>query len=146
VRTALIAGLTGALVELIPILFIQNLLGVSVTQVFQSIASGIEGASAYHRGLASAMLGLGLHLFISTIAAGLFAATSVKLPILRARPVAAGLLFGIGAYVLMSYIVLPLSAVAFPPATDLRLIATSLAVHMLAFGLPIALVTRRLMR
>jgi hypothetical protein len=45
----------------------------------------------------------------------------------------------------MSYIVVPLSAAAFKPAHNPALIAVSLAVHMAAFGLPIALTYRTML-
>jgi len=52
------------------VLPIQEFLGASPVVVFQSIASGALGEAAFHEGLAAAGLGLGVHLFISLVAAG----------------------------------------------------------------------------
>jgi hypothetical protein len=53
---------------------------------------------------------------------------------------------GVAHCVVMSYVVLPLSAVAFSRASDPRMIAMSLGVRVATFRWPIALLTRFLMR
>jgi uncharacterized membrane protein YagU involved in acid resistance len=145
-RTALIAGACAAVIEMIPVLTIQSALGVSPLRVFQSIASGLRGRDAYAGGVTTAWLGAALHLFISLVAAAVYVAIAVRWSLFARRPLLAGAAFGVACYVVMSYVVLPLSAVAFPPASDPRMIAMSLGVHIAAFGWPIALVSRRLMR
>lgn len=142
--TGLGAGAVAAVVDIIPILLIQGLLlKVGPTRIFQSIASGMTGAAAYAGGLPSAFLGALVHLLISLIAGLAYAYAAARLPLLVRRPVIGGLAYGVLVYLVMSYIVVPMSAVAFKPATDPALIAISLGIHMVAFGLPIALVTRR---
>lgn len=146
VRTALIAGACAAVIEMIPILTIQSALGVSPLRVFQSIASGLLGRDAYAGGAATAWLGAALHLFISLVAAAVYVMVAVRWSSFARRPLLAGSAFGVACYAVMSYLVLPLSAVAFPRASDLRMIAMSLGIHVAAFGWPIALVARLLMR
>jgi uncharacterized membrane protein YagU involved in acid resistance len=145
-RTALIAGACAGAIEMIPILTIQSALGVSPLHVFQSIASGLRGRDAYAGGAATAWLGAALHLFISLVAAAAYVAVAVQWSSFARRPLLAGAAFGVACYVVMSYVVLPLSAVGFPPASEPRMIAMSLGVHIAAFGWPIALVTRYLTR
>ena len=143
IRTALFAGTIGAIVEMVPILPIQHLLlGVSPPLVFRSIASGLLGSSAYRSAVGAPILGIALHWLISVGAALVFGTAAVRWPILLRRTVTSGLVFGIGAWAVMTWIVVPLSAAAFPPNRDLGLMAISLLVHMLCFGLPIALATR----
>ena len=58
------------------------------------------------------------------------------------RPVPLGAAYGLLLYVLMNYIVLPLSA-AGPGSTDPLWIGLSIAVHAFLIGMPIALFARR---
>lgn len=144
-RVALAAGVVGAVVEMVPILTIQGIfLNVSPIRIFQSIASGFLGRDAYAGGLWAGVLGGALHLAISLIAALVFVAAARHWRFLLRHAVISGLTFGLFAFIVMSWIVVPLSAVAFKPNFNPALMALSVAVHMLFFGLPIALTTRRL--
>ncbi len=49
------------------------------------------------------------------------------------------------AVVEMIFVVIPLSAIGFSPPRSLGLFALSFAIHLLAFGLPIALTVRAMM-
>jgi hypothetical protein len=146
IRTGLVAGLVAAAVELVPVLSIQGALGVNAMRVLQAIASGLTGAAAYSGGLPSAALGLVLHIVISLVAGLAFSAAAAVRPQLLRHPVLATIGYGVIVYVVMSYVVVPLSAAAFPPAANVALIAMSLSVHIVAFALPIVLVTRRMLK
>ena len=144
VRHGVHAGGVAALVELVPVLLIQGLaLNVPPVRIFQSIASGALGREAYAQGWASAALGAGFHVLIAVVAGVVFAGAAIRLPRLVRHPVLAGMLFGIATFLVMTYVVVPLSAAAFPPARNPALIAVSLLVHIVSFGLPIAFVLRR---
>ncbi len=71
IRAALIAGLAASVIEMVFVLPIQALLGHSPMLVFQSIASGVSGTAAYRGGMASALAGVGWHVLISLISAGM---------------------------------------------------------------------------
>jgi uncharacterized membrane protein YagU involved in acid resistance len=144
-RIILLAGSGAAVVEMIPVLTIQNALGVPPQRVFQAIASGLLGRGAFAGGAGTVWLGVFLHVVISWLAAAVFVAAALRWPQAARKTLLSGTVFGVGCYVTMSYVVLPLSAVAFPPTRELKMMAMSLAVHVLAFGLPIAAVTRRLL-
>lgn len=137
-----IGGVAAAIVEITPSLIVQAKLGVSPPRLFQSIASGLQGRAAYDGGMASALLGVAIHLLISFVAAGLYVAARRRFEVLARWWLPAGLAYGVACYGVMNYAVTPLSAIAFAPATDPRMIALSLGVHMLFFGLPIAWVAR----
>jgi len=141
-QTVLIAGAVAAAVEMLVVLPIQSLLGVPPLILFQSIASGWQGSAAYSGGLASALLGAALHLVISTVAAGIFVYASRIWPILVQRYFFSGLVYGALVYAVMTYVVVPLSAASLKPATETPLIATSFAVHLFFFALPISMVNR----
>lgn len=146
IRIALIAGLTAAVVEMIFVLPIQAMLGASPKVVFQSIARGALGVAAFKEGLVSMALGIFIHLLISVAAAAWFVAAATKSPVLVRRPVTSGILFGALVYLVMTLIVVPLSAIGFHLPKSALLMAISIAVHLFAFGLPISLVTAAMFR
>jgi len=49
-------------------------------------------------------------------------------------------------YLVMTFVVLPLSAIGFRLPKSLPLWTLSFSIHLFAFAVPIALVTRRLLR
>ena len=78
--------------------------------VIQYIASGAIGNAAFTGGLATALLGLLVHFFISLVVAGVFILSIDRIPLLRRNIIFGSLLYGIGVFVVMYYVVLPLSA------------------------------------
>jgi hypothetical protein len=140
-----LAGAVAAVIEMVPILLIQGfLLHVGPLRILQSIASGLLGAGAYTGGLPSAVLGALLHLLISISAGLAYAAAASRIGGLLRRPVLGGVAYGVIVYLVMSYVVVPLSAVAFQPTTNPGLMAMSLTIHIVAFALPISLMCKRL--
>jgi len=142
---AIAAGIAAAVIEMVFVLPIQEFLGASPVVVFQSIASGALGEAAFHEGLAAAGLGLGVHLFISLVAAGVYVLGALRWPALLRRAAVSGMVYGVLVYLIMTFVVVPLSAIGFRPPRSLILMLTSLAVHVFAFGLPISLVVSTLL-
>jgi hypothetical protein len=141
-QAILLGGITAAVLEIIPALIVHANLGVSPAQVFQAIASGLLGKAAYSGQGITVALGIFLHLFISVIAAAVFVSARARLPLIATRSFPAGVVFGLLVYGFMSWIVVPLSAAAFAPANDWRLLAMSVATHVFLFGVPIAYFAR----
>jgi hypothetical protein len=112
----------------------------------QSIATGVLGPEAFEGGAGSAVLGVVLHFFILIVAAALYYAASRKFDLLTRQAVGSGLLYGVAIYVVMNFVVVPLSATAYRPTLTLGSVALNLGVHMILVGLPIALMVRRSMR
>jgi hypothetical protein len=139
-RRILLAGLVAGTLDLADAIVFFYFRGVKPVSILQSIASGLLGRAAYQGGYGTAVLGVLLHFTIALTAAAVYYAASRRLDILRRRPIAMGLLYGLAVYLFMNRIVLPLSA--FPqakgPASPVVLINGVLAV-MLLVGLPIAL-------
>lgn len=118
---------------------------VTPVRVLQFIASGVLGAESFSGGAKTAILGLALHFLIATVAAAVFYFASRKWLFLVEQPIAAGLLYGIPVYLVMNFIVLPLSQVAQrPQPMSARII--NLVILMFCIGLPIALIVRRFAR
>jgi hypothetical protein len=116
-------------------------------RILQSVASGLLGREAYDGGTATGILGLVLHFFIALCAAAIYLLAAQRMRFLVEKPVLWGSIFGIGVYVFMNYVVIPLSQ--FPPRSgppSALTVVTSLIVHSLFFGVPIALASRRVYR
>jgi hypothetical protein len=142
---ALIAGLSAAVIEMIFVLpFRYWLVGATPVAVFQFIASGALGRRAFEEGSYSVLLGLGVHTLISIVSAAVFAIAALRWDWLRRHVVLSGCACGILAFLVMSFIVLPLSAIGLSLPRSPALFATSLCIHMFAFGVPIAVVCARL--
>ena len=142
VVAALVIGTVAAVTEMVPVFPIQGAMGVSPRLVLQSIASGLLGRGAYSGGAATVLLGIALHLVISIVAALLYVIASDRWAALRRHPWFAGIAYGTVVFAVMRYVVVPLSAVAYKQSSDWSMFAISLAVHIIGFGLPIALLDR----
>jgi uncharacterized membrane protein YagU involved in acid resistance len=145
-KASIAAGLLAATVEMIFVLPIQYQLGASPAVVFQSIASGALGKRAFDEGMSAVLLGVGVHILISLVSAALFTAAAFRWDFLRRRAIVSGALYGVLAYVVMNFLVIPISAIGFRWPRSLPLFCISLAIHMFAFGVPIALVCARYLR
>lgn len=146
VLAGIAAGIVAAAVEMLPVLTIQASLGVPPLRVFQSIAGGVLGAATYSGGWSTALLGVAFHILISVVTGLSFAIATAREPRLLSRPIASAMAIGLIAYLVMTFVVLPLSAVPFPANRNPIMMASSLAIHITAFGLPIVLVCRWLIR
>jgi hypothetical protein len=143
---SLVAGLAAAVIEMVFVLPIQGKLGASPVVVFQSIASGALGKAAFAGGLSTAALGVGVHVLISLVAAAVFVFAAGRWDILLRRPFASGVCYGVAVYLVMNFVVIPLSTIGFSLPKSLGLFALSFGVHLFAFGLPIALVARAMLK
>jgi len=137
----LAAGTVAAIVEIVPALPIQQSFGVTPIQVFQSIASGIEGRAAFDGGMGSAVFGALLHWAMSLAFAGVWVAAVLRSATLSRHYALWGIVYGLAAYVVMNWIVLPLSAAPFQTTHVPWRMAMSISFHLFLFGLPIAAVT-----
>ena len=135
ILTAILLG--GAVAGILDIGAASLISGKDPGFITQFIASGLIGKAAFDGGTGSMVLGTVLQVLMGIIIAAVFVLASLKLSWLRRRWVAAGLAYGVGIYVVMNYVVLPLSAVGrFPKFSVEGLVKNGLA--MLAFGLIVA--------
>jgi hypothetical protein len=119
-----------------------GLRGVTPTRILQGIASGVLGRSAFGMGYRSALLGLFFHFFIAFSATTVFLLASRKLPLAR-HPWLYGTLFGVALYIVMSYIVLPLSKIGLRPTPPLVPLINGVAALIVCIGIPLAFIARR---
>ncbi len=139
-RIALIAGTLDIADALVWNLF----RGVRPSNVFQYIASGLIGVRAFRLGAGSVVLGVVLHYAIALIWTAIFYLLARNFALLLRRPVLNGLLYGICVYVVMNFVVLPLSAI--PPALHAPTFGSrinGILALMFCIGLTISLLMRR---
>jgi hypothetical protein len=119
---------------------------IPIDVVFKSIARGWHGKAAMKGGWDMVAVGAASHFFITLVCAAIYVFAARRFPVLTRRPVIAGSLFGLIIYGVMTYVVVPLSAVGPQPQppVDLTLVLAILANVMV--GLIIALVAARYAR
>lgn len=140
----LAAGLVAGTLDIVYATSFWGLKGVPPQRIGQSIAAGVLGKDAFAGGNGAAALGLFLHYVIATGMAAAYALVARRWSALIAQPVRHGLLYGLLLYALMSYVVVPLSAVPGGGGGGGALwIGCSIVAHAVLVGLPIALILRR---
>jgi len=137
-------GLIAGTLDITDALVFSYFRGVTPVMVFQYIASGLIGMRSFQLGSVSVVLGVAIHYFIALTWTTLFYVASRRLPILTRRPVLSGLLYGVGVYLFMNLVALPLSGVPHPlkPVSLLSRVNGVLAL-VFCIGLTIALLVRR---
>lgn len=115
--------------------------GISPGRILRGIASGLLGPSAFSGGAATAALGLALHFFIALSAAAVFYFASRKIAFMTEHPICAGVLYGVCVYLVMYWVVMPLSR--FHPRQTVTGTAIAIVTHMVCVGLPISMMVRR---
>lgn len=145
VRAALYGGLAaGALDLLDAFVFFWFYSGAPPAGILQSIAAGWLGRNpARAGGMPTAMLGLLSHCMIATIFASAYVWASGYVDALRRQWVVCGLLYGVAAYFVMTWVVVPVSNAGGGISLTLALPArpvliNGLLIHALGVGLPIA--------
>ena len=146
-RAILLGGLIAGTLDIsYACIFSYILRGTGPIRILQSVASGALGASAFAGGIKTALLGLAFHFLIAVTAAAVYYLASRRLRFLITQAIICGVLYGVGVYLFMNFVVLPLSAIPFKMSYPLASLVGGLLIHMLGIGLPIALVVRRYSR
>ena len=110
--------------------------------ILHFIAGGILGKPALAGGASVELLGLVLQWAMSLVIAAIYVLATELLPFVRRFWVASGLAYGVGIFLVMNYIVVPLSAWKVVAHFTVFKFAANLTA-MLLFGLIIAFFDRR---
>ena len=115
-------------------------------RVFQSIAVGVLGKASLEGGVPAALLGAVLHVFMATMFVIACTLVARRVPDLLKKPYVYGPPYGVLLYIIMNFVVMPLSRVgASPSFKHLDTIAMSVVAHMV-FGTICMLFARRALR
>jgi hypothetical protein len=152
VRAIVYGGFTAGLFDLLDAFVFFGLRSrARPMAILHSIAAGLLGRDASRAGgMQTAALGFVLHFVNALIIAAIYVAASRALPVLRRRWVFCGLAYGVVAYFVMTFVVVPLSnagpgRIAFAlPVTPVLI--NGLAIHAFGVGLPIAYFASRVRR
>lgn len=139
-RTILTAGLVVGVLDISSAFVIWWQRGVGAQRGLQGIAAGLLGANSYQDGLVTAGLGLALHFFVAFVVVSVFFTASRKIEFLTVHAVVSGVLYGIGVYLVMYWLVLPMAFPTFRHHVGNDLLA--IAIHISLIGLPCALIVR----
>jgi hypothetical protein len=142
-RAIAFSGLVVGVLDGLDAVILTLALGGSPWRMFQGIAGGLIGREdARAGGAATVLLGVALHFTIATVVSAVYIVASRRAPLLVARPVVCGALYGVGVWAFMRWVVIPLSQLGGPgPLTAVALINGVLA-HTLLVGIPAALIAR----
>ena len=117
--------------------------GAPPSRIFQSVAKGLLGPASFRGGAATAALGLFLHFFIALTMSVVYYFAARQWAPLYKYPLRCGAAYGLLLYVVMNYVVVPLSRAGGGGSQDGLWVALSILVHMFLIGVPIAYFTRR---
>jgi hypothetical protein len=139
------AALLSGILDLSATSTVMNAQSIPPERLLQGIASGALGPSSFQGGKKTAATGLFFHFLIAFFAAAIFYESSRHLPFLIEHPFLSGVLYGIAVHLVMSRIVVPLSA-APKREFSAKAFLTQLVIHICFVGLPIALTVSHLSR
>ena len=140
----ILAGIAAvAVLDILEPIVFYGLRGVPPIRILQSVASGLLGREAYAGGVASALLGAALHLFVASVVVIVYWQASRRLRALTERPLLYGVLYGLAVYAVMNFVVIPLSAIGggvrLPPPPALW---NGIFAHVVCVGPPAAFAAR----
>lgn len=143
--TIVLGGTVAGALDIFDAFVVTWVAGGSAVRVLQFIASGVLGSGAFQGGWPTAGVGLALHFAIALGAAAVFLGITRILPVVLHHPLIAGIVFGLGVFLFMNLVLLPL--VGFPGGLPAgwRLV-NGLLIHAFGVGLPIAWFASRLAR
>ena len=119
--------------------------GVAPARIFQSVAAGLYGRAAFTGGTRTVVIGALLHYFIALCIVVVYWLASRRYDVLIRRPILCGSIYGVLVYLVMNYVVIPLSATQ-RSAFLLSWVASSVLVHAFLVGVPAALFAKAALR
>lgn len=137
-------GLVAGTLDITENIIFNHFRGVTMKMIFQYIASGLIGMKSFSLGAESVALGVAIHYAIAMTWTVVFYFFSRKLLILTRHAAISGIIYGGVVYVIMNFVVLPLTSV--PHATKAMTLASRVSgvlALLLCIGLTVALLTRK---
>jgi uncharacterized membrane protein YagU involved in acid resistance len=143
-RIVVLGGLVVGVLDIADAIVVTLARGGAPGRMLQGIASGLLGReTALAGGTATAALGLALHFFIALTVTVVYYAAALALPALHRRPFVFGPLYGVAVWLVMNFVVIPLSAIGrWPALTTLSLVNGLLFAHVFLVGIPAAVTAR----
>lgn len=137
-------GLVAGTLDITENIIFNHFRGVTMKMIFQYIASGLIGMKSFSLGAESVALGVAIHYAIAMTWTVVFYFLSRKLLILTRQAAICGIVYGGVVYVIMNFVVLPLTSV--PHSTKAITLASRVSgvlALLFCIGLAISLLTRK---
>jgi len=144
-RAVLHGGLAIALIDFCYCVLFWSSQGVAPMRILQSIAAGALGKASFSGGVATALLGAGFQWFIGICFVLAYALVAQRLDVLVRHPRRYGIAYGMLLYIVMSRIVVPLSAAPEPAHPNLVWMLANIPMFAV-FGTVAALFAQRALR
>lgn len=142
-RTILYAGLTVGVLDAIAATVNSAVRGGTPIRVFQYVASGVLGQSAFQGGWATYALGLLLHFVVAFGASVVFILAGRLVPVISRIPFyISGPIYGVLVYFIMRDVIVPMSLVT-RLNYNASAVTVGLIIHILFVGTPIAFINSR---
>jgi hypothetical protein len=138
----LAAGLLCGVMDLTAAIVTVALRHVGPVRLLQGISTGLLGPKAFDMGWPTAALGALIHFFVAFSAATVFYLASRKIAFMTRRPIVSGILYGVAVYLVMYWVVVPLSRIHPRPFSWTSTIV-AIVTHMVCVGTPISLMVYR---
>ncbi len=151
INTIISAGLLAGVLDIVDAFVFFGARGAKLIRIPQSIAAGLMGDAAFAGGWTTFAVGMGLHFAMAVVMAFVFYLIARAIPAVRNALTVFGLLYGLGIWGVMTYVVLPMSRFKgghnphFPPEMGPQLY-NALFAHMVLVGLAIAWTLREALK
>ena len=151
IKWVLAGGLAAGALDITDAFIVFGLKGIKLMSITQAITAGLIGNSAFKGGVPTFLAGLALHFAMATVMALVFYFIVKAVPFLARNVVLTSLVYGLGLFFVMNYLVVPNSQFQhgkfpeFPPILDLMTI-NALFCHIILVGLTIGLFTRKALK
>jgi hypothetical protein len=107
--------------------------GIGFLRIGQSVARGWFGDAAFAGGVATALVGTATHFAIVFVMMLVYLLGAQRIHYMRRHPFVSAIVYGLLTFVVMNFVVVPLSRAAHPMKFDGWLL-TSIGVHVLLVG------------
>jgi hypothetical protein len=142
-KTIVYAGLTVGVLDAIAATVSSAVRGGTPIRVFQYVASGLIGPTAFDGGWATYSLGLLLHFVVAFGASVVFVLAGRLVPVISRIPFyISGPLYGVIVYFIMRDVIVPMSLVT-RLNYNASAVTIGLIIHILFVGTPIAFINSR---
>lgn len=135
IKSGLVVGILDAIAASVNA-YVAN--GITPDRVFRFVASGALGQDAYTGGISMVYLGLAFHFAIAMGWTILFFFVFFKLAPLQMNKIVLGIIYGLFIWLIMNFIVIPISSIGSRPFPLVGTIIMIL-IHMFVIGVPISI-------
>lgn len=143
-RTIAMATLVAGALDILYAALMSSIFGRGPAAMLRTVASGpFPGATEW--GAVGSGVGLVVHFALMAIMVACFVYAARNWPALIAKPIHAGIAYGLVTYVVMNWVVVPIRFDS-PLPPQPRAIVSQLFAHIALVGIPIALVAAKNLR